>query len=94
MDSDNKIGKKEAIYFLLILIINQIILNIPKTIIQTTSTGSILNLIEVGFLAFIISIIIYKCFIFVNVMGICFLIMQRKSPWTFSLIKRIQTLTK
>ena len=62
MDSDNKIGKKEAIYFLLILIINQIILNIPKTIIQTTSTGSILNLVEVGFLAFIISIIIYKCF--------------------------------
>lgn len=62
MKLDNKIGKMEAIYFLLILIINQIILNIPKTIIQETSTGSILNIIEIGIIALIIAMIICKCF--------------------------------
>lgn len=62
MKSDNKIGKKEAIYFLLILIINQIILNIPKAIIQKTSTGSIINILEVGLIAFIMALIICKCF--------------------------------
>ena len=62
MKSDNKIGKKEAIYFVLILIINQIILNLPKTIIKETSTGTFVNLLVVGTIAFIIALLISAFF--------------------------------
>jgi len=45
MDSKNTLGKKEAIYFVLIVIINKIILNLPKIIIQDVSSGSIVSIL-------------------------------------------------
>ena len=51
MNSNSKIGKREAIFFILIVMINKIILNLPKSIIQTTGTGALINILFIGFLA-------------------------------------------
>ena len=49
-----KIGNIEAIAVVLTVMINHIILNLPKSIISTTSSGSIINVIFVTLIAFII----------------------------------------
>ena len=52
--TEKKIGNIEAIAFVLTVMINHIILNLPKSIISTTSSGSIINVIFVTLIAFII----------------------------------------
>ena len=60
MNIDNKIGAKEAILFILIVTINKIILNLPKSIIRSTSTGAIVNLILTGLIV-IFFVLIVSC---------------------------------
>ena len=62
MNSDYKISKLEAIFLILIVMINKIILNVPKSIIRLTGTGSLVNIIFVGALALILVILIVKLF--------------------------------
>lgn len=54
-----KLKKTEAIFFILILTINKIILNLPKLIIKQSFSGAIVNLLYTGliaiFLAYLIS---------------------------------------
>ena len=52
--TEKKIGNIEAIAVVLTVMINHIILNLPKSIIGTTSSGSIINVIFVTLIAFII----------------------------------------
>ncbi len=49
--SEQKIGNWEAIALILTIIINHIILELPKDIIQTTSSGAILNVVFISFVA-------------------------------------------
>ena len=58
--TDRKIGNIEAISLVLTIMINHIILNLPKSLISTTSSGSIINVI----------------FISIIVLGIVFLVCQ------------------
>ena len=46
-----KIGKTEAILLILIVMINKILLNIPKEIIRQSQTGAPINLIDTPILA-------------------------------------------
>ena len=59
---NNKITKVEAIFLILIVMVNRIILNLPFSIIQVTKTGSPINLIYIGIIGFFIVIIINKLF--------------------------------
>lgn len=49
--SEQKIGNWEAIALVLTIIINHIILELPKDIIQTTSSGAILNVVFISLVA-------------------------------------------
>lgn len=57
-----KIGKIEAISLILVVIFNEIILNVPTTIILSTHSGTTLNLIFITALAVIFTLIICKLF--------------------------------
>lgn len=57
-----KIGKIEAISLILVVILNEIILNVPTTIILSTNSGTTLNLIFISALAIIFTLIICKLF--------------------------------
>lgn len=58
--SEQKIGNFEAIALILTVMLNHIILNLPKSIIQSTSSGAILNVIFVSLVALIIVYLITK----------------------------------
>jgi len=49
--TENKIGNIEAIALILTVMINHIILNLPKSLIQSTSSGAIVNVIFISLLA-------------------------------------------
>ena len=55
-----KIGKLEAIFLIIIVMMNKILLNIPKEIIKQSKTGAPVNVIFITFLALIITYIICK----------------------------------
>ena len=57
-----KISKLEAIFLILIVMINKILLNIPKEIIKQSETGSPANIIFTTILTLIITLIICKLF--------------------------------
>lgn len=57
-----KIGKIEAISLILVVMLNEIILNVPTTIILSTNSGTTLNLIFITALAIIFTLIICKLF--------------------------------
>ena len=59
---NSKITKVEAIFLILIVMVNRIILNLPFSIIQVTKTGSTVNLIYIGIIGLIIVILINKLF--------------------------------
>lgn len=59
---DRKIGRLEAIALILTVMINHIILNLPKLIIHSTSSGAILNTIFVSLIALCIAFFISKLF--------------------------------
>lgn len=49
--SDQKIGNIEAIALIVTIMVNHIILNLPKSIIQSTSSGAILNVLFISLVA-------------------------------------------
>ena len=49
---DIQLEKNECIFFICMVMLNKLILNLPTVIINETGTGSIINLIYVGFFAF------------------------------------------
>lgn len=55
---NTKIGSKEAVALLVTVIFNHIIANITKSIIDTTSSASLINILYIGIIA-----IIYTCII-------------------------------
>ena len=61
MDNQSyKLETVQAIFFILIVMINKIILNLPKKIIQSTNSGALLNTIYTGIIGFMICIFISK----------------------------------
>lgn len=62
MDNSLKLNKLEAVFFILIIIINKIILNLPKNLILSCSTGSILNLIYLAIISIFILFLVLKFF--------------------------------
>lgn len=56
--SKQKIGNIEAVALILTIMINHIILNLPKNLIHTTSSGAILNVILISLIALVIVYII------------------------------------
>lgn len=62
MRTYQKIGTIEAIALVVILIINQIILNLPDVIITTTGSSSWINVIYISIIAIIFCILICKLF--------------------------------
>lgn len=61
-DNNYLLTNKEAISLLLIITINKIILNIPYTLVSTTSTGTFINLLFLLIISFIILNIILNLF--------------------------------
>lgn len=59
---NSKISKVEAIFLILIVMVNRIILNLPFSIIEVTKTGSPITLIYIGAIGLIIVIIMNKLF--------------------------------
>ena len=55
---DIKIGNKEAIALLVTIAFNHIILSITKTIVETTASASLLNIIYIGIITLIFTCII------------------------------------
>lgn len=49
--TSKKIGNLEAIALVLAVIVNHIILNLPKSIISSTSSGAVLNVIFISIVA-------------------------------------------
>lgn len=62
MNSIEKIGKIEAIALMIIIMINQIILNMPTIIISASGNSSVINSIYITILALIFIHIIYRLF--------------------------------
>lgn len=60
--SAEKIGKIEAICLMLIIVVNELIINVPNMIILDTKTGSTLNIFYVSILAVIFTYIICRLF--------------------------------
>lgn len=59
---NSKIGTIEAIALIVIVAINHIILNVPKTIINSTGSSASLNVIYISIVIFIICTLIIKLF--------------------------------
>ena len=59
---NNKVTKIEAIFLILIVMVNRIILNLPYQIIETTRTGTPINFIYIGILGLLFVILINKLF--------------------------------
>ena len=57
-----KIGEIEAICLILIIIVNEIVLNVPNLIIYTTGSSAILNVIFISVLAIGFSFFLVKLF--------------------------------
>lgn len=56
--ADQKIGNWEAIALILTVIVNHIVLNLPKGIIASTSSGAIVNVIFISIIALLIAYLI------------------------------------
>lgn len=57
-----KLGKFEAICLMVIIIINVIVLNIPNMIMLSAGSGAIINIIYIGILGILFSILLSKLF--------------------------------
>ena len=58
--TDKKIGNFEAIALILTVIVNHVFLNLPKNIIASTSSASIINVIYISLIAVLIGYLICK----------------------------------
>ena len=59
---NEKLGSLEAICLMLIIIVNAIVLNIPNLIILSVGTSAIINVIYIGLIAIIITLLLSKLF--------------------------------
>ncbi len=59
-----KIGKFQAISLILIVMVNKILLNLPKEVIKQSKTGAPVTIIYVGIIAILIALLI--SFLFKN----------------------------
>lgn len=57
-----KIGTIEATAFIIIIILNHIVLNLPKSILESCGSSSILNVIYITILVFLFLFIVFKLF--------------------------------
>ncbi len=55
-----KIGKLEGICLIIIVMMNKILLNIPKEIIKQSKAGAPINIVYTGFLAILLTLVIVK----------------------------------
>jgi spore germination protein (amino acid permease) len=62
MENSFKIGKVEAICAICIVMVNRIILNLPYSILKTTGSGSVINLIYIGIIGLLFVLAINKLF--------------------------------
>ena len=62
MDTLQKIGKFEAIALIIMITINQIILNLPNTLIVTTGSSTWINVIYISIIALLFCFLICKLF--------------------------------
>ena len=62
MDTITKIGRIEAIALVCIIMTNQVILNMPKNIIETCGSSAWINVIFLGILVLLLSLCISKLF--------------------------------
>lgn len=62
MNNNYKLGKVEAIFAISIIMVNRIIMNLPYSILESTGTGSIINLIYIGIIGLIIVLLVNKLF--------------------------------
>ena len=62
MDSIQKIGKLEAAGIIIMIMINQIIINFPNSIITTTGSAAWINVIYISIIAIIFCLLICKLF--------------------------------
>lgn len=60
--SDTKLGNFEAVALIFTITINHAILLLPKTIINSTGSASLLNIIYVGIIAVLLTLLICKLF--------------------------------
>ncbi len=60
MKNNYKLGNIEVISFILLVMINKLILNVPYYIVNLTGSGSIVNIIYIGIIDFIFLLIIIK----------------------------------
>lgn len=58
----SRIASIEAIFLVLTIITNQIILFLPKNILDTTGSAAILNIIYIGILLFVLSMLLVRLF--------------------------------
>ena len=61
--NSEKIGKFEAICLILIIIVNEIVLNVPNLIINITGSSAVINTIFISIIAIIFAYFIYKLFL-------------------------------
>lgn len=62
MQNNYKLGKFEAIALIVLIMTNKLILNIPYYIVELVGTGAIINLIYIGIIDFMLTLIIIKLF--------------------------------
>ena len=60
MKNNYKLTKVEAIFLIILVMINKLILNIPYYIVNLTKSGSILNILYIGIIDFIALLVIIK----------------------------------
>ena len=58
--TNKKIGNLEAIALVLTVIINHVVLNLPKSVVKVTSSGTIINILFVSLVALGITFLICK----------------------------------
>ena len=57
---NSKIGTVEAIMLILTIVISHTILSLPKTILSTTKSATIINLLYVSLIAIFLAYVIYR----------------------------------
>lgn len=62
MTDNCKLNKLEAIFIIIIVMINKLILNIPYYVVSLVGTGVIVNVIYIGIIDFVFSLILIKLF--------------------------------
>ena len=60
MSLTTKLGSIEAIFLIMIVTVNHIILNLPKAILETTSSASIINIVFITIIALLFVTLVCK----------------------------------